>query len=109
MKNSIVVELALGKVKPGVNREDYLQAAVAIEEDLRRMPGFISRRILVGEDGMWVDLIYWNNLEVFLRAAEEFQNIASAQTLFGLLDPGANRMYHLEQVYEDILAETSRA
>lgn len=72
------------------------------------MPGFISRRILAGEDGMWVDLIFWKSLREFLRAAEAFQSIASAQTLFALLDPDANRMYHLELVYEDMLAEASQ-
>jgi len=109
MKKSVVMELALGKVKPGISREDYLQAAVAFEADLRRMPGFRSRRLLAGEDGLWVDLVSWDSLEEAMQAAQAFTANPSAQPMVDMLDADTVRMYHLEIVYEDNGTEQSFA
>lgn len=107
MKNSGIYELAIGKVKPGTSREAYLQAAVAVEVDLHRMPGFRSRRLLAGADGLWVDLVEWDSLEEALQAAEAFTNEPSAQPMIAMLDADTIRMYHLETMYVDVHAAGS--
>lgn len=98
---TVVMELAIGKTKPGVLREDYLEAAAAVEADLRRMPGFRGRKLLAGEDGLWVDLVEWDSMDEALAAAQAFTNIPSALPMIEMLDPDTIRMYHLEPVYED--------
>ena len=103
MKTNTVMELAIGKVKEGISREAYLAAAVAVEADLRAMPGFRSRRLLAGEDGLWVDLVLWDSMEDALQAARAFEHIPSALPMIGMLNGETIRMYHLEPVYEDHL------
>lgn len=103
MKKTIVLELAIGEVKPGVSRAEYLQAASAVETDLRQMPGFRSRTLLAGEGGLWVDLVYWDSLEEALQAAQAFTEIPSALPMIAMLNSDTIRMYHLEPVYEDVV------
>jgi hypothetical protein len=108
MTTNIVIELAIGKVKQGISRQDYLKAATAVESDLRTMPGFLSRRLLAGEDGLWVDLVMWDSMQEALQAAQIFKDLPSGLPMIEMLDGDSVRMYHLEPVYEDELPMISR-
>jgi heme-degrading monooxygenase HmoA len=101
MSTEFILELAIGKTKAEISREDYLQAATDFEADLRGMPGFRGRQLLAGADNLWVDLVAWDSLEDALQAAQAFQNIPSALPMIQMLEAETVRMYHLEAVYAD--------
>ncbi len=85
MKTNLVMELAIGRVKKGISREDYLNAAITVESDLRSMPGFRRRRLLAGEDGLWVDLVMWNSVQEALQAAQTFEHLSSTLPMIEML------------------------
>ena len=104
MKNNAVYEIAIGRLKEGVSREDYLNVTVQVENDLRQMSGFRSRRLLTGTDGLWIDLVQWDSMDEALKAAEIFPTLPSAQPMEALLDFYSVQMYHMELVFEDNLS-----
>ena len=101
MHHNQIIELAVGKTRPGVEREQYLRAAIAVEPDLRRMPGFQKRALYAGDDGIWADHVWWDSLSSAFRAYEKFQGLESGVEMESLLDPQTVEMYHLEVVYQD--------
>ena len=103
MNNNPVYEVAIGRLKEGVSREAYLQVSELVEADLRKMSGFLSRQLLAGEDGLWIDLVRWNSMEEAIRAAEIFPTLESAQPMEAMLDFSSVKMYHMELVLEDVL------
>ena len=102
MSNSPVYEVAIGRLKEGVSREDYLHVTELVEADLRKMSGFLSRHLLAGEDGLWIDLVRWNSMEEALEAAEIFPTLPSAQPMEAMLDFSSVKMYHMELIFEDL-------
>jgi heme-degrading monooxygenase HmoA len=98
---SPVVELVISRLNHGITREAYLQAAMAVEADLRRMPGFLSRQLLLEHQGLWFDIVHWRSMEAALAAADALMKLESAQPINAMLDPVTLKMYHLELVYQD--------
>ena len=97
-KNGLVIEMAEGKVKEGVDPQEYLKASDNIMADLRGLEGYVRRELWQGEDGRFVDIVYWESLEKAQRAAEIFPTLPGAQPLEALLDFSSLSMRHLQQV-----------
>ena len=97
MKN-LVIELVEGKVKEGVDPQEYIKASDSLMTDLSGLDGYIRREVWQGEDGRFVDVIYWDSLEKAQRAAELFPTLPSAKLFESLLDFGSLSMRHLNQI-----------
>lgn len=93
-----IVELAEGRVKEGVAPQEYLQASDNLMADLRGLDGYIRRELWLGENGQFVDVVYWDNLESAQRAAEIFPSLPGAQPFEALLELSSLSMRHLEQI-----------
>ena len=105
MKTGTVYEVAIGRLKEGVSREEYLRVTELVEADLRKMSGFQYRLLLTGEDSLMIDLLRWNSMEEALKAMEIFPTLESARPMEAMLDLSQIQMYHLEPLYEDSLVE----
>lgn len=96
---SLVIEVALFRTKAGTEEAVLLDA---IEESQRgflaQCPGFIRRELAKGEDGQWLDMVYWQSLHDAQRAAQAFPTHPSARRFEHLLDVSSVTMLHLEQV-----------
>jgi hypothetical protein len=103
-KQSFVVELAEGRIKEGVDPQEYLKASDALMADLRGLEGYIRRELWQGEEGRFVDVVYWDSFESVQRAAEIFPTLPGAKLFEELLDLSSLSMRHLRQVrvYEDV-------
>jgi hypothetical protein len=99
-----VVEWAPFRAAPGVSEAAILAESDALQRDfLVGQRGFVRRELLRGDDGRWVDLVYWADRVT----ADEAMRAASAsptcsryfQLMVGadLADPGAGVM-HLRRV-----------
>ncbi len=67
-----VLEWAPFTLKPGVTEADLLAASEALQtEFLGRQPGFIRRDLLRGQDGQWVDTVYWRSRAAADEAAQK--------------------------------------
>jgi hypothetical protein len=97
-KEGFVIELAEGRVKEGVEPQEYLRASDNLMADLNGLEGYIRRELWQGEDGRFVDIVYWESLESAQRAAEIFPSLPSAQPFEALLDISSLSMRHLKQI-----------
>ena len=87
MPKQPIVELVKWKSKPGVTDASMIAAVDGILPDLKTLPGFISQTLYKDDDGVWVDLYYWDT-----RAQAAASNDLMAQrpafgTLMERLDP----------------------
>ena len=58
----LVVEWAPFRLANGVTEDALLSASEVLQRDfLARQPGFVSRELLRGPAGQWVDLVHWEN------------------------------------------------
>lgn len=102
--NEEILEIAMYRIRPGLDREQFLQESAPADSWLRSQPGFRNRTMLEA-DGQWFDLVRWGSLEDALAAAAAFETaaateFATAPELRGLMsaiDPESVAMYHARE------------
>lgn len=105
---SVVVEWAPFRVATGVPEATLLDASEALQRDfLAHQPGFLRRELLRGDDGQWVDLVYWANEASAKGVIEAVASSPVCQSYFQLMvggdgiDPSAGVLHARRvRVYE---------
>ena len=95
----MTVEIVLFRLNADAAESDFLGAVAAMTPDLRTAPGYLSRELLRGDDGLWVDVVHWRSLAEAQQAMAHFPNLPSAQAFGALMDGETLRMLHLERVW----------
>jgi hypothetical protein len=92
----IVIEWAPFTPRGGVRDEEILAAARAVQSEfLVKQKGYIKRELFKGDNGEWVDLVYWTDLEAAEQATRDVAQSSSCLAYFGLMvgldadDPGS--------------------
>ncbi len=67
-----VIETVRYNVKPGVTTEQAIAAWHKSQSFARAQPGFLGRRLLVSEDGQWLDMVEWDTMENAKAAGAAF-------------------------------------
>jgi hypothetical protein len=98
MSSRIVIEIATFRLRAASERAQFLAAAGAVDSVLRQMPGFISRELLEGEGGEWLDLIHWASHEDAERSIAALSQAPEAQPFLALIDPESVRLRHYRPV-----------
>ena len=99
MTYPLTIEIALFKLKPGVEDMAFVAAAEAMLPDLHAVPGFVRRELLRGDDGLWVDVVHWRSLSEALAAMDLMMTQPSAGPFMAALDEQSIEMLHLQQVH----------
>ena len=55
--SSPTIELVQFRLKAGVDARTFLATVADTQAAITRLPGFLSRELLRGDDGLWVDLV----------------------------------------------------
>ncbi|MEX0730989.1 MAG: hypothetical protein WED00_11435 [Aquisalimonadaceae bacterium] len=80
------IEVTIFRGIDGVT-ENHMQAASRnVTPLLAEMPGFISRQFGASEDGKYIDIVQWADLESAKAAAEKVKGIPICDAYFGLID-----------------------
>lgn len=95
---NIVVEIAMSRAKEGVDEAEIWAAATAAQADMDSLPGIIRRETLKDENGLWVDIVYWESMEAAQNALPLAHEKPQLARLFSLLDLETSQMYHLHPV-----------
>jgi hypothetical protein len=62
--NGQVVEWAPFRLNPGVSEEELLRSSERLQRDfLESQPGYLKRELIKGDDGGFVDVVWWRSLE----------------------------------------------
>ncbi len=95
-----IVELVLFKTKPEFTKNTVVEAAKTINPVLENYSGFITRKLAVTEDGQWMDVVYWTDLESAKKASEDILKNPTAGQFFGMIDESSMDFSHLEIVID---------
>lgn len=96
MKDGTVIEFVLYRLKPGMDEAKYLDASDGIADALRKLPGFLRRRLMTAvEDGQWAEVVEWRSMEEALRAAEVFPTMPEIAPAIEMVDMTDVTMLHL--------------
>lgn len=80
----------------GADETAFLGAAGRLNERLRTMPGFRRRWLGRGEDGLWTDVVEWDDLATAKAAAAAFPSLPEAAAFGAMIDFSRTRMQHVE-------------
>lgn len=89
-----VMETVTFKLKEGVTREDFREAAGRMNEFLATQPGFVSRRLSCNEDGEWIEQIEWSDIVSAKSAAAVIGNVESNRPFLSAIDGPTVQMRH---------------
>ncbi len=95
-----VVELVLFKPKPGYSNDEIQAAAGKLEPILESYEGYIGRKLALSDDGLWMDLLYWTDMENAEKASNQIVNNSIAQEVFALIDESTMTLQHFDVVID---------
>lgn len=96
MTRATTVEITEFRLVDGADDERLLEASAQIEDDLESFDGFVRRELLRGEDGVWVDLVWWSSRETAEAAVTAAMADESFGRYFSLIDDASIDMRHFE-------------
>lgn len=95
-----VLELVLFKTKPQFTKDAIIKAGKSINSVLEKFDGFISRKLALTEDGEWMDLVYWTDLQKAKSASKAILNNEIAKEYFKMIDESTMQFMHLNVVID---------
>ena len=89
-----IAEIVTFRLAPGTAEAPFLAAAAATQAWLAGAPGFLSRRLSRGDDGIWTDHVAWASRSAARAAARAFPTEPRAQAFMACIDPDSIAMRH---------------
>ncbi|MGV6873230.1 hypothetical protein ACUSIJ_11135 [Pseudochelatococcus sp. B33] len=83
---SEAVEITTFRLADGIDIKAFIAANEDINAWLKQQPGFISRRICEGEDGLVVDMLIWTSVKDGQRAAEGIMTEMGSSPVHAAID-----------------------
>ena len=71
MKKATVMELVLFNTNEGITTEFAQKELAKMNDFLADQEGFISRKVAISDDGQFLDLAYWTDIESAEAATEK--------------------------------------
>lgn len=92
-----VMEIVLFKLKEGMDKRRFCQAAAALTNVLQsQISGFKGRTVLhTADESQWTDIIYWSDMETALTAMDQLKSISAFQTFVSMIDSNEITLRHL--------------
>ncbi|SFM70638.1 hypothetical protein [Methanolobus profundi] len=92
--SEIVVEVVKFRLITGVNENEFLAASNIMMKELGSLDGFIDRELLKKEDGTWMDVLHWENMDDALKAFGLVLKLPLCLEYFKLIDESSMEMGH---------------
>ena len=87
-KETIVLSVPI-EPADGVDEDTLLKASKTFQDNFASKPkGFISRQLLRGQGGKWVDLVFWEGRENVEQLLKNEENSAVCHEFFKLMKAG---------------------
>jgi len=90
------LEVVRFKLLPGVTDEAFLATNAATVAFLKRQAGFRRRVLSKGSDGMWTDVVEWENLALAQEASKQIMVEPSLVPCMKSMDLESVMMDHLD-------------
>lgn len=91
-----VIEIVEFKLNSGTDEAVALKAAEKVSLFAKDQAGFISRSLTKSSDGLWIDILEWNDLETAKLAGSKFSEDSRNAEFGSMIDGETVRMLHLD-------------
>lgn len=91
-----VIETVTFKLNDGVTREEFSQAAKAMNDFVTSRPGFVARRLSCGADGEWIEHIEWADMDAAKGAAAAIGSVEGNKPFLSAINGSTVTMRHSE-------------
>lgn len=89
-----VLEVVEFKLNKDVAKTDFLDAVDSSQAFVSSLDGFIDRHTAQTSDGLWVDVVKWQDMDAAQTAAKAFQTAEEIVPFVSLIDHGSIKMQH---------------
>ncbi|TPN88865.1 hypothetical protein [Aquimarina algicola] len=89
-----VIEVVSFEVYPGYSKEEAKEALTALNDIIKFYYGFIERITANNNEGKYIDIIYWKDMESAKAAAAELNKNEAASEIFKIIRPETIEMNH---------------
>lgn len=81
-----VIEMVSFELNQGVSDADFLQASQAIDSWVKPQPGFEYRALVKQSDGVWQDLVFWQDMACAEQAGAKFMQASELSETMALIN-----------------------
>ncbi|WP_299253090.1 hypothetical protein [uncultured Aquimarina sp.] len=97
MKNKpYIIEVVSFEANPKYSEEEIKTALISLNDIIKLYDGFIDRITASDENGNYMDLLYWTDMEAAKKAGDDIMKNAKAVAIFEVIKPETMKMYHLD-------------
>ena len=100
-------EIVVYRLKPDLNRDQFMEISTRATDWLRQRPGYLGRQLLEDDNGSWVDLVRWATMNDALAAAGAFMESPEAAAFMNAVEPESVIMLHPRLVVDYDVAQSS--
>lgn len=94
MKNIQIIETVTFRAIAGSDPQAIATASDGLVSFLARQKGFLSRRLSLGDDGVWLDHVHWADMESAQAASKAVMEAPEAGAFMSLIDMETVTMRH---------------
>jgi hypothetical protein len=94
MKNIQIIETVTFRAIPGSDPQTIATASDGLMPFLERQNGFLSRRLSLGQDGLWLDHVHWTDMDSAQAASQVIMSAPEAGAFMSLIDMSSVTMRH---------------
>lgn len=87
------IELVTFRLQKG-DTEGFVDANAAINDWLKRQPGFVSRHLAERDDGTYLDIVFWQSHADALAASTKMMEEMAQSEAMTMIDPMGLDMSH---------------
>jgi heme-degrading monooxygenase HmoA len=87
------IELVTFRLQKG-DTQNFVDANAAINDWLKRQPGFVSRHLAERDDGSYVDIVFWQTHADALAASTKMMEEMAQSEAMTMIDPMGLDMSH---------------
>lgn len=90
------IEIVKFRTNLGVTNEEFIEAAMAVNDFLKAQSGFLSRQLGHTSENEWYDIVFWEDEQSFMAAAEKASTSSQCEPFFRQIDANNDSMIFLQ-------------
>ena len=96
MNKATVIEMVLFRTNEGIQPEEAKTELKKLNDFLTKQKGFISRNTAVADDGQYLDIVYWTDLNTAKAASDKAMQDPDTTKVFSIIEQKTMLFKHFE-------------
>jgi hypothetical protein len=96
MNKATIIEMVLFRTNEGIMPEEAKTELTKLNEYLTRQRGFISRNTAAADDGQYLDIVYWTDLNAAKTASDNAMQVPDVTKVFTIIEQKTILFKHFE-------------